>query len=283
MQTWRDFKESLAGSQQGVAVPPFRPADLATGSTPGSNSSESCFSAGADRLDFLQGRLRFGSSSWPLPPAPPLRDVPLAIHLGDLYKRPNHVVQEAASSRVAAAANGEAPARTSAQGVSQLRSAVRAWLLATPDQEDGWNAASRDLARCSEGATPEDWLQILRVIVGSDGFELSTEEPSPDASPRRGCAKTCPSASAGEALCRLMAVCPGLGECILSHALPFLLASSWCEKTGHALAVGAGSVDGLNTVLEKVLSQVRTRPDLARTFACTLCLLRMPFIRSCQL
>ena len=144
-----------------------------------------------------------------------------------------------------------------------LRAAVRAWLFASPEQ-GSQKAASRDLACCAEGATPEDWLQILQMIVGSGGFELLPEKPSPAASPRRGCDKICPAASVGEALCRLMAVCPGLGECILSHALPSLLASScWCEKTGHALA-GAGSADGLNTILEKVLSQVRTRPDLAR-------------------
>ena len=264
MQTWRDFKESLAASQPGVAVPPFRPADLATGWTPGINSDQSSFSVGADRLDFLQSRLQFGSSSWPLPPAPPLRDVPLTIHLGDLYERPNHPVQEVASSSVAAEANSEAPTHASVPGAPQLRAAVRAWLLARPDQED--DAASRDLARCSERATPEDWLQILQVIVGSDGFELSREEPNPAASARRGCSKTCPSANVGEALCRLMAVCPGLGDCILSHALPFLLASSWCEKTGHALVLDAGSTDGLNTILEKLLSQVRTRSDLAWHF-----------------
>lgn len=267
MTTWREFTESLAASQQDA--PPFRPANLATGGateealgSPGSSESQSFFSAGADRLEFLPCRLRFGSSSWPLPPAPALRDVGLAIHLGDLYDPPPKcTLQDAGASRVAASTTGDPPgARTSATGAPQLRAAVRAWLLAKPDQGDCWNAASCDLARCSEAATPEDWLQVLDDLVGSDGLALSPQEPSLDGIPRHNCGKppvTCASASVGDALCRLIAFCSGLGDCVLSHALPFLLASSWCEETGRSVSAAAGSIHGLNPTLVKVISQVR--------------------------
>ena len=268
MTTWREFTESLAASQRDA--PPFRTANLATGrepevalGSPGSSESQAFFSIGADRLDFLPCRLRFGSSSWPVPPTPALHDVPLAIHLGDLYDPPvNGALQNAGASRVAASTSSEpSSAQTSATRAPQLRAAVQAWLLANPDQGDCWKAASRDLARCSEAATPGDWLPILDILVGSEGLGLSPQEPSPDGIPRHNCGKpavTCASASVGDALCRLIAFCSRLGDCVLNHALPFLLASTWCEKAGRSVSAGAGSTHGLNPTLVKVLSQVRS-------------------------
>lgn len=259
MKTWHDFANSLAAAQQDV--PPFRPTNLATGASPASSTSQSCFVAGLDRLDFHPSRLQFGSSSWPPPPPPPLLDAALTIHLGDLYDLPNYTTHNVGSPRIVDGTRdrSSAEADTSTPGATELLAAVRTWLLAKTEAGDGWTAASQDLAHCSQGATPEDWLQILGLLIGSDVIEVSPHKSKPAASQQCDCSTSklsCASVGVGDALCSLMAVCSGLGECVLSHALPFILANL-CEETELLLPVKAGAAGRLNPVLEKVLRKVR--------------------------
>ena len=234
MKTWRDFSGSLAGAPASSA-PPFRAAaHLAASRSGGGGSSSSSFFSedplGADRLEFLPTRLRFGSSSWPLPSAPPLRDAALALHLGDLYARPLEVAHGASRPRTAAGdASSSAAAGTDAvaRGVAELHGAVRAWLL----EERGASSerrseAASSLARCSERATPEDWLQALQHMTTTGDRQLGSSRAGASCGSDRRPLLGCMDASASDVLCGLMSVCHGLGDCVLGHALPSILAAS---------------------------------------------------------
>ena len=230
MTTWRDFQVSSLAAPPPAArtAPPFRggtAAALQAAHAARAVTDGACHisddPSGADRLRFpVPSRLQFGGSSWPLPQPAPLRDAALTLHLGDLYARPR-ATEHGPAPQDAFALAPACAAGAGAHSAERLRAAVHAWLLAERGAGAGAGGegagAERELVQCSEAATPGDWVLVLQQVAGASG---------------RGLLVCATQQRDGGELGRLLDVCPGLGDCILGHALPSLLCETVQQGSG---------------------------------------------------